>query len=392
MPGCGKSLTAKAIAAAWELPLVRMDIGKVFSGLVGSSEQNMRTAIRTAEATAPCVLWIDEIEKGFSGMGSGDSGTSTRVLVVPDLDAGEDGTGVRDRDRQQGGRAAAGVPAQGRFDEIFFVDLPTAAERRDIWELHLHKRLRDNKAAGLGITPQLLEALADLTEGYTGAEIEQAVIAGLFDAFSDRRPMTGVDLRRAIATMVPLSVTQAEQIAAIRGWAADRAVAATSAEDRTGYTTAGPDAGTAPAEKDGSGPQLRLVPTDPTTRGEGQWISSEYLNCADSRGRGGRHLGRRPWSTSGDGRTHRHRRVHPDARRRSADRRSPTPAPWSPHKPTTHSSPNGATCPPAFTETRPSQAGPGRSTFSARARPKSRWPKWSPPSTPRTDSGCNRRY
>ncbi|HMS75251.1 AAA family ATPase [Gordonia sp. (in: high G+C Gram-positive bacteria)] len=268
VPGCGKSLTAKAIAAAWELPLVRMDIGKVFSGLVGSSEQNMRTAIRTAEATAPCVLWIDEIEKGFSGMGSGDSGTSTRVF-------GSFLTWMQEKTAPVFVIATANkvdaLPPEflrkGRFDEIFFVDLPTAAERRDIWELHLHKRLRDNKAAGLGITPQLLEALADLTEGYTGAEIEQAVIAGLFDAFSDRRPMTGVDLRRAIATMVPLSVTQAEQIAAIRGWAADRAVAATSAEDRTGYTTAGPDAGTAPAEKDGSGPQLRLVPTDPTTRG-----------------------------------------------------------------------------------------------------------------------------
>lgn len=265
VPGCGKSLTAKAIAAAWELPLVRMDIGKVFAGLVGSSEQNMRTAIRTAEATAPCVLWIDEIEKGFSGLGSGDSGTSTRVF-------GSFLTWMQEKTAPVFVIATANkvdaLPPEflrkGRFDEIFFVDLPTAAERRDIWELHLTRRLLDNKAAGLAITPELLDSLAEITEGYTGAEIEQAVIAGLFDAFSERRQMTGVDLRRAVATMVPLSVTQAEQISAIRGWAADRAVAATSTEDRAGYTAVKP---AEPAAPDGAGPQLRLVAADPTTRG-----------------------------------------------------------------------------------------------------------------------------
>lgn len=238
VPGCGKSLTAKAIAAAWELPLLRMDIGKVFAGLVGSSEQNMRTAIRTAEATAPCILWLDEIEKGFSGVGGGgDSGTSTRVF-------GAFLTWMQEKTAPVFVIATANkvdsLPPEflrkGRFDEIFFIDLPTAHERRDIWRLHLDKRLSRSRAGGLPVTDNLLDQLAEFTEGYTGAEIEQAVIAALFDAYSDRRALTYGDLRRAIATMVPLSVTQAEQITAIRSWATHRAVAATSTEDRTGYS------------------------------------------------------------------------------------------------------------------------------------------------------------
>ena len=126
---------------------------------------------------------------------------------------------------------------KGRFDEIFFVDLPTVAERRDIWRLHLGKRLRNNTVAAqlADVTTTSTPRLAEATEGYSGAEIEQAVIAGLFDAFAERRPLAEDDLSRAVANMVPLSVTQAEQIAAIRHWAATRAVAATAAEDRTGY-------------------------------------------------------------------------------------------------------------------------------------------------------------
>lgn len=239
IPGCGKSLTAKAIAAAWELPLLRLDIGKVFAGLVGSSEQNMRAAIRTAEAAAPCILWLDEVEKGFSGLsGEGDSGTSSRVF-------GSFLTWMQEKTAPVFVIATANkvdrLPPEflrkGRFDEIFFVDLPTRQERRDIWALHLAKRLRSSKAAGLEISDILLNNLADVSEGYSGAEIEQAVIAALFDAFSDRRPLSENDLVRAIHNMVPLSVTQAEEIAHVRGWAADRAVAATATEDRTGYET-----------------------------------------------------------------------------------------------------------------------------------------------------------
>ncbi|MFG2060402.1 AAA family ATPase [Micromonospora sp. NPDC048871] len=232
VPGCGKSLTAKAIAAAWGLPLLRLDIGRVFAGLVGSSEQNMRTAIRTAEASAPCVLWIDEIEKGFAG-GTGDSGTSTRVF-------GSFLTWMQEKKQSVFVIATANnieaLPAEllrkGRFDEIFFVDLPTRAERASIWRVHLARRLRNPAVAGeLTLDDPLLAELAGLSEGYSGAEIEQAVVGGLFDAFSERRPLRSDDLVQSVVSMVPLSVTQAERIDALRNWADTRAVAATAAED-----------------------------------------------------------------------------------------------------------------------------------------------------------------
>ncbi len=264
VPGCGKSMTAKAIAAAWELPLLRLDIGRVFAGLVGSSEQNMRTAIRTAEAIAPCVLWIDEIEKGFSGVGGpgGDGGTSSRVF-------GSFLTWMQEKSKPVFVMATAnninGLPPEflrkGRFDEIFFVDLPTRAERRQIWELHVGKRVRGEAAGVVTNEASALETLADETEGYSGAEIEQAVVVGLFDAFADRRPLTLADLQRAVTNMVPLSVTQAEQIAAIREWAALRAVAATAAADRSGYVTS------PPAPTDNGSPTSAADRPESVTRG-----------------------------------------------------------------------------------------------------------------------------
>jgi len=235
VPGCGKSLTAKAVAAAWGLPLLRFDIGRVFSGLVGSSEQNMRTAIRTAQAVAPCVLWVDEIEKGFAtgGPNAGDSGTSARVFSTFL-------TWLQEKNEPVFVIATAndfeGLPPEllrkGRFDETFFVDLPTRAERAPIWEVHIEKRLGHAPVAGeLELDDVLLKELAELSDGYSGAEIEQAVVGGLFDAFAERRPLRKDDLVRALVNMVPLSVTQAERITAIRAWADMRAVAATAAED-----------------------------------------------------------------------------------------------------------------------------------------------------------------
>ena len=249
VPGCGKSLTAEAMSSAWSLPLARLDIGRVFGGLVGASEQNMRSALATAEAIAPCVLWIDEIEKGFASgaSGSGDSGTSARVF----------GTFLS---WMQEKTAAVFVIAtanqinllppemlrKGRFDEIFFIDLPTDAERRVIFRIHLAARLKAGPALGdLGITDALLSDLVEATEGFSGAEIEQVVIAACFDAFSGRRPLTRDDLLREIAATVTLSVTQAEQIAALRAWADVRAVAASAPEDREGYRTPVLDGGTA---------------------------------------------------------------------------------------------------------------------------------------------------
>ena len=261
VPGCGKSLTAKAIAAAWELPLLRLDIGRVFSGLVGSSEQNMRAAIRTAVASAPCVLWIDEIEKGFSGVsGGGDSGTSSRVF-------GSFLTWMQEKTEPVFVIATSNsvdtLPPEflrkGRFDEIFFIDLPTRVERREIWRLHVGKRLKGSAAGRLDITEMLLDELADASDGYSGAEIEQAVVAALFDAFGERRPLQADDVVRAVGNMVPLSVTQAEQIARTRSWAASRAVAATAEEDRTSdealvtaaATTAAPSEPASPAGERG---------------------------------------------------------------------------------------------------------------------------------------------
>jgi SpoVK/Ycf46/Vps4 family AAA+-type ATPase len=234
VPGCGKSLTAKAVAAAWGLPLLRFDVGRVFSGLVGSSEQNMRTAIRTAEAISPCVLWIDEIEKGFStAAGGGDSGTSARVF-------GSFLTWMQEKTNSVFVIATANdierLPPEllrkGRFDEVFFVDLPTRTERVSIWRVHVIKRLRNPAVTG-GLIPDdtLFTELAGMSEGYSGAEIEQAVVGGLFDAFAERRPLRKDDLVRALMAMVPLSVTQAERIGAVRAWADTRAVAATAAED-----------------------------------------------------------------------------------------------------------------------------------------------------------------
>ena len=243
VPGCGKSMTAKAMASAWSIPLIRLDIGKVFAGLVGASEENMRKALDTAEAIAPCVLWIDEIEKGFaSASGERDSGTSARVF-------GSFLTWMQERVKPVFVIATANdiskLPPEfmrkGRFDEIFFIDLPTTAERIDIFALHLGSRLRKGPDLGsLPVTDALLAGLAAETEGFTGSEIEQVVISACFDAFDGRRPLTPDDLRHAISTTVPLSVTQAEDIAALRAWADLRAVSASTVADRSGYVVAEP--------------------------------------------------------------------------------------------------------------------------------------------------------
>lgn len=237
VPGCGKSLTAKAISAMWQLPLLRLDMGKIFSGLVGSSEENMRKAIRTAEAVSPSILWIDEIEKGFSGNGAGDGGTSTRIF-------GTFLTWMQEKTKPVFVVATANninkLPSEllrkGRFDEIFFVDLPTLKERMKIFEVHLKKRLENEAVVGdVEQTEEGLRKLALLTEGFVGAEIEESVIAALFEAFAEDRKINMSDLERAIKNMVPLSITQAEQITAIREWANVRAVAATAKEDRIEY-------------------------------------------------------------------------------------------------------------------------------------------------------------
>ena len=236
--GCGKSMTAKAMSAMWQLPLLRLDVGKIFGRYVGDSEENMRKAIQTAEAVAPSILWIDEIEKGFGAGSHSDwaGGTSSRVF-------GTFLTWMNDKTKPVFVIATANnissLPAEmlrkGRFDEIFFVDLPTFAERKIIFKLHLEKRLKNSISKDFQITDKLLNSLAKETEGFGGSEIEQAVIASLFEAFAEERTLQENDLFKVIKNTVPLSTTQAEQILAIRNWANERAVAATAHDEDYNY-------------------------------------------------------------------------------------------------------------------------------------------------------------
>lgn len=235
VPGCGKSLTAKAMSAIWGLPLLKLDMGKIFGGIVGSSEENMRKAIRTAEAVAPSILWVDEIEKGFAGTRSeGDSGTSARVF-------GTFLTWMQDKTApvfviatsNDISRLPPELLRKGRFDEIFFVDLPTCKEREKIFRLHLQKRLTGSTIPH-EIDPDsgVCGELAAMTDGFSGAEIEQAVVAALYEAFFADRGLRREDLVKCVRETVPLSVTQKEQILELRKWAETRAVLATAREDR----------------------------------------------------------------------------------------------------------------------------------------------------------------
>lgn len=223
--GCGKSLTAKAVASLWKHPLLRLDIGAVFSGIVGSSEENMRRAIRTAETLAPIILWIDEIEKGLSGVQSStfsDAGTSARVFSTFI-------TWLQEKTAPVFVIATANniqlLPPEllrkGRFDEIFFVDLPSADERKEIFGIHIKKRKRDMAKFDL-------DSLSRESDGYSGAEIEQAVISSLYDAFLDNRDINTQDILNSVKQAVPLSVTMKENIDETRNWARQRARYASS--------------------------------------------------------------------------------------------------------------------------------------------------------------------
>ncbi|MFH0828290.1 MAG: AAA family ATPase [Candidatus Omnitrophota bacterium] len=225
--GCGKSLTAKAVANLWKLPLLRLDIGAVFSGIVGSSEENMRRAIKAAETLAPIILWIDEIEKGLSGVQSStfsDAGTSARVFSTFI-------TWLQEKTAPVFVIATANniqlLPPEllrkGRFDEIFFVDLPQAEERKEIFRIHIKKKKRGPENFDI-------EALARESGGYSGAEIEQVVISALYDAFLENREINTDDILKNIKLSIPLSITMKEGIEQIRNWANDRARCASSSQ------------------------------------------------------------------------------------------------------------------------------------------------------------------
>lgn len=254
VPGCGKSLVAKSISNMWQLPLLRLDVSRIFSGIIGSSEENMRKAIKVAEALSPSILWVDEIEKGFGGVGSsGDSGTSTRVF-------GTFLTWMQEKTKPVFVVATANnieyLPPEflraGRFDRIFFVDLPTEMERREIFRTHLERRLIHPEAGkNFDLSQEKLEILSLSSEGFGGSEIEQVVIDALSEAHYEDRCLMFEDLQWCVNETVPLSITQEVQINKIRNWANEHnALSATSSEHRIGYEQKDKDIKKKPADND----------------------------------------------------------------------------------------------------------------------------------------------
>ncbi len=210
--GTGKSLTAKAIAHSWSMPLLRLDVGRLFAGLVGASEARTRETIQRAEAMAPCVLWIDEIDKGFGGDARSDGGTSQRVLANVLTWMAEKSSAVFVVATANGVERLPGeLLRKGRFDEIFMLDLPTIQERHSILKLHIQQRRPNSDLP--------LNAIADRTEGFSGAELEQAVIEAMHLAFAEKRELQETDLILATSQLIPLSRTAKEQIDSLKQWA-----------------------------------------------------------------------------------------------------------------------------------------------------------------------------
>ncbi|MFB2917042.1 MULTISPECIES: AAA family ATPase [Aerosakkonema] len=226
VPGCGKSLIAKTTSRLWGLPLLRLDMGRVYDGsMVGRSEANLRNALKTAESISPVILFIDELDKAFAGSaGSSDSdgGTSSRIF-------GSFLTWMQEKSSPVFVMATANrverLPGEflrkGRFDEIFFVDLPTLEERQEIFKIHLSKRRRE-------VSRFDLEQLGKVSDGFSGAEIEQALVAAMYEAFAQDREFTQLDIIAAIKATQPLSRTMTEQVTALRDWARQRARPAAS--------------------------------------------------------------------------------------------------------------------------------------------------------------------
>jgi MoxR-like ATPase len=218
--GCGKSLCAKAVSRLWQLPLLRFDMGRMFGSLVGSSEENVRRAIAVAESVAPAVLWVDEIDKAFVGSqssGATDGGTTARVF-------GTFLTWLSEKDAPVFVVATANDVSQlppellrkGRLDEIFYVDLPSEEERDEIFRIHLAKRSREPKNFDL-------KAFVEASKDLSGAEIEEAIISALYDAFYAKQELATAHVLATLAQTVPLAKTMSEKISAQRNWAEGRA-------------------------------------------------------------------------------------------------------------------------------------------------------------------------
>jgi SpoVK/Ycf46/Vps4 family AAA+-type ATPase len=215
--GCGKSLAAKATAAIFGVPLLRLDFGAIYDKYHGETERKLRESLKTADVMSPCVLWIDEIEKGLAGRG-GETGTSQRVL-------GTFLTWMAEKKSHVFVVATANdistlppeLVRKGRFDEIFFVDLPTPEIRASILAIHLSNRDQSLGRFDIG-------GLANAMEGFSGAEIEQAVVAALYAAHASKRPLDTAHIQAEIEQTKPLSVVLSERISALREWAAGRTV------------------------------------------------------------------------------------------------------------------------------------------------------------------------
>jgi AAA+ superfamily predicted ATPase len=220
VPGCGKSLCAKAVATEWGLPLLKLDSAALYNKYIGETEKNFKRAMEIAERMSPVILWIDELEKAFASGGSEDGGVSQRVL-------GTFLSWMQDRKGDVFIVATANdvsrLPAEflrkGRFDEVFFVDLPDEEARRAIFEIHLRKRGRDPATLPLD---ELVRAAAQ----FSGAEIEQVIVSALYTAFADKKEIDGALVLKEIAATRPLAHTMAERVSALRDWARERTVAA----------------------------------------------------------------------------------------------------------------------------------------------------------------------
>jgi ATP-dependent 26S proteasome regulatory subunit len=213
--GTGKSLTAKAIANEWELPLLKLDVGKLFGGIVGESESRLRQMINLAETISPCILWIDEIDKAFSSTESkGDSGTSNRVLATFV-------SWLSEKKKPVFVIATANnidllpleIIRKGRFDEIFFLDLPKKEEREEIFKIHI-KEFRPNSWKSFDYNK-----LAEFSESFSGAEIRQSIIEGMYHAFYEKREFTTDDISMALTELIPLANLETNQMVKLQNWA-----------------------------------------------------------------------------------------------------------------------------------------------------------------------------
>jgi SpoVK/Ycf46/Vps4 family AAA+-type ATPase len=232
--GCGKSMCARAVAGEWKLPLVKFDSSAVFDKYIGETEKRIQKVFQVAESLSPCVLWIDELEKVFAGSGpdsaSVDAGVSSRILAAFL-------SWMQDRKAPVFVAATCNnvtaLPPElirkGRFDELFFVDLPNQAERKAILAIQLARRKHNPAEFDL-------EQIARAADGYSGAEIDAALQAAMYRSFADKQSLTTQSLLQALAVTVPLSTTRAEEIEALREWARSRAVPASLADAKAQAT------------------------------------------------------------------------------------------------------------------------------------------------------------